>query len=102
MRDIAMATTWRIIAFSTTVLVVAALTWHANGTADWGSAGLTGAIAGSIKMVLYVLHNKAYRRWWNAKETKEAIVEECGAYIYNTENGVWSCTKPQYHGGLCV
>lgn len=71
MRDIAMATTWRLIAFTTTVLVVAALSWHANGTADWSSAGLTGAIAGTIKMVLYVLHNKAYRRWWNANETKE-------------------------------
>jgi len=72
MKNVAMACTWRIIAFTTTMLVVAALTWHANGTADWGSAGLTGAIAGTFKMVFYVLHNKAYERFWNAKETETA------------------------------
>lgn len=71
MKDIAMATTWRVIAFTTTMLVVAGLTWHATGTIDWGTAGLTGAIAGSIKMMLYVLHNKAYERFWNANGTKE-------------------------------
>lgn len=70
MRDIAMATTWRLIAFTTTMLVVAFLTWNANGTADWTAAGLTGAIAGSIKMILYVIHNRAYRRWWDANETE--------------------------------
>ena len=56
------------------VLVVAFLSWNATGTIDWGTGGAVAAIAGTIKMVLYVYHDKAYARFWNANETKTEAV----------------------------
>ncbi len=60
MKSIFKAITWRIIAASTTMAVVYVL------TGDVASAGSAAAIAGTIKMVLYVLHDKA----WDAIKTK--------------------------------
>lgn len=71
MKSVVKAVTWRLIAATTTMFVVAFLTWHATGTIEWGQGGIVAAIAGSLKMVFYVFHEKAYDRFWNAKETEE-------------------------------
>lgn len=73
MKSIVKAVTWRLIAASTTMVVVALLSWHATGTIDWGQGGTVAAIAGSLKMVFYIWHDKAYERFWNANETETAV-----------------------------
>ena len=75
MKSVVKAMTWRLIAATTTLFVVAFLSWHATGTIDWGTGGQVAAIAGTLKMVFYVFHDKAYDRWWrDANETEEAVV----------------------------
>lgn len=63
MKSIIKAITWRAIAATTTMGTVYVL------TGDTASAGAAAAIAGTIKMVLYILHDKAWDKW-NATETK--------------------------------
>ena len=57
MRTLLKATTWRIVAATTTLLVVYGL------TGDAGSAGAAAAIAGTLKMGLYMAHDWAWTRY---------------------------------------
>ena len=63
MKPLIKACTWRVIAATTTMAVVYAL------TGDISDAGAAAAIAGTIKLFLYMLHDKA----WHAIETKATV-----------------------------
>jgi uncharacterized membrane protein len=56
MRALLKATTWRIVAATTTLTVVYCL------TGDVGAAGAAAAIAGTIKMGLYMAHDAVWAK----------------------------------------
>lgn len=73
MRTLAKATTWRIVAAATTLTVVYLL------TGDAGSAGAAAAIAGTIKMGLYMAHDAAWARFAPAPAPTAKEVSTCAA-----------------------
>jgi len=56
-RHAAKTMTWRIVATTTTVLIVGI------ATGEWAIAGGVGAVDAAVKMVLYYLHERVWYRF---------------------------------------
>ena len=56
-RHAAKAMTWRIVATTTTVVIVGI------ATGEWAMAGGVGAVDAAVKMVLYYLHERVWYRF---------------------------------------
>ena len=56
-RHAAKAMTWRIVATTTTVIIVGIV------TGEWAIAGGVGAVDAAVKMVLYYLHERVWYRF---------------------------------------